>query len=57
MEYKFKVGDKVEHTLSGDWVLILDVIEDSGKPMYECRNKKLDMVYLYEFEVKQIVKR
>lgn len=56
MEYRFKIGDKVEHTLSGDWVLIIDVVEDSSKPMYACRNKKLDTVYLYEFEVKDVKK-
>ena len=56
MEYRFKIGDKVEQTLSGDWVLIIDVVEDSSKPMYACRNKKLDTVYLYEFEVKGVKK-
>lgn len=56
MEYRFKIGDKVEHTLSGDWVLIIDVVGDSSKPMYACRNKKLDTVYLYEFEVKDVKK-
>ena len=44
-----KVGDIVEHKLSKDWLLILEINDD----VFKCRTKKLEIVEIYEFELKE----
>ena len=46
------VGDKVQNVLSGDWLVIIEVSKDSnGVVVYRCRNKRYEIVELYEFEI------
>ena len=52
MADKFKVGDKVEHILSGDWLIVLEV----GVDYLLCRTKDLRAVELKEWEVKELRK-
>lgn len=44
----FKVGDKVEHILSKDWLIVIEVLE---KGFIRCRTKDLREVTLHEWEV------
>ena len=46
----FKVGDKVEHILSKDWLLILK----RGREQFKCRTKDLREVWVYEWELREI---
>jgi hypothetical protein len=46
----FKQGQKVEHILSGDWVLVLS--QEEGK--YLCRTKDLREVWFFDFELKPV---
>jgi len=48
---RFKVGDKVEHVLTGEWLLVLETFEDDS---YICRRKNLDEVSLFGFEIKKV---
>lgn len=48
----FKIGDKVEHILSHTWVLIIDI---DGDILY-CRTKELDVIELFDWEVKLVTK-
>lgn len=45
-----KVGDKVEHVLSKDWLLVLD-IDDK---YVLCRTKDLRQIAFHKFELKEI---
>lgn len=45
-----KVGDKVEHKLSKDWLLVLKVDGDE----ITCRTKSFDIVKFFEFELQDI---
>lgn len=45
-----RVGQKVEHILSKDWMLILEIDEEVAI----CRTKDLDVVSFYLFELKEI---
>ena len=47
-----KVGDKVEHKLSKDWLLVLKVDGDE----ITCRTKSFDIVKFFEFELQVINK-
>lgn len=47
-----KVGDKVEHILSRDWVIILEIQDDK----IICRTKDFRKVEFYDFELKEIQK-
>lgn len=47
---EFKVGDKVEHKLSGSWLSVLKVI---GCEL-ECRTKDFKVVTLFDWEVQLI---
>jgi hypothetical protein len=49
---EFKAGDKVEHVLSKDYLLVLEVYPESRT--YICRTKDLRKVELLEFEVRSI---
>lgn len=46
----FSVGDKVEHILSGDWMLVLNV----NNSLIQCRTKDLREVWLNDWELKKI---
>lgn len=47
---KFNVGEKVEHILSKDYLLVLK----AGKEQYLCRTKDLREIWFYDFEIKSI---
>lgn len=47
-----KTGDKVEHILTGDWLLVLE----KGREQIKCRTKDLREVWFYEWELKPINK-
>ena len=47
-----KVGDKVEHKLSKDWLLVLKVDGDE----ITCRTKSFDIIKFFEFELQAINK-
>lgn len=47
---KFQIKDKVEHILSGDWMLVLQV----GKEQYLCRTKDMREIWCYEWELKPV---
>lgn len=49
-----KVGEKVEHVLSKDWVLILFVSVEDDHIVYDCRTKSLDIVRFFDFELRHI---
>ncbi len=42
-----KVGEIVEHILSKDWLVILEINDN----IIKCRTKKLEVVELYDFEL------
>lgn len=48
-----KVGEKVEHVLSKDWVLILEIDGD----YVTCRTKDMRLVKFYKIELKEIYKK
>lgn len=47
---EFKIGQKVEHILSKDYLLVLQ----KGNEQYLCRTKDLREVWLYSFELKSV---
>lgn len=47
---QFKVGEIVEHILSKDWLLILDV--DAELEQYYCRTKSHSAFWFKAFEVR-----
>jgi hypothetical protein len=50
-----KVGNKVEHVLTKDWLLILQVIDQpDGSKKYLCRTKDLREVSFFEFELRLV---
>jgi hypothetical protein len=48
----FNNGQKVEHVLSGDWVLVLKYDEVERK--YLCRTKDLREIWFFEFELRTL---
>lgn len=48
-----EVGKKVEHILSKDWVLVLEIKEDR----IVCRTKDLREIAFHKFELKEIEKK
>lgn len=48
-----KVGEKVEHVLSKDWVLILKIDGD----IITCRTKDMRMIKFHRIELKEIYKK
>jgi hypothetical protein len=50
---EFKVQDIVEHKLSKEWVVVLEVNEQS----LLCRTKSLDTVELFKWEVRNLDKK
>lgn len=47
---KFIAGDKVEHALNKEYLLVLK----EGKEQYLCRTKDLKEIWVYSFELKKI---
>jgi hypothetical protein len=47
----FQPGQKVEHILSKDWLLVL--FYDNETDRYICRTKDLKEVAFYKFELKE----
>lgn len=47
---KFEIGQIVEHILSKDWLLILEI--DLEKKQYFCRTKNHTTYWFQEFEVR-----
>lgn len=47
-----QVGDKVEHKLSKDWLLVLKINETE----VVCRTKSFDIVTFFDFELQEINK-
>lgn len=45
-----KIGSKVEHILSKDWLLVLEVDED----MVLCRTKDYEELWFFAFELKPV---
>jgi hypothetical protein len=44
---EFKVGQIVEHNLSKDWLMVIEV----GNILLKCRTKDLRIVELFDFEI------
>ena len=51
-----KVGDKVEHVLTKDWLLVLQIAPSADRQSQRilCRTKDLKEVWFYEFEIKTL---
>ena len=50
-----KVGSKVEHGLSKDWMLVLQIVHNQGMPdKILCRTKDLREIWFFDFELKQL---
>ncbi len=49
MSENFKVGEIVEHVLNKEWLLILEVDEETSS--YVCRTKNLTIDAFYDFEL------
>ena len=49
---EFKIGEKIEHVLSGDWLLVLEVSE--GEPKYKCRAKDMRTEWFHTFELRPV---
>lgn len=49
----YGIKEKVEHVLSGDWMLVLDAKD--GR--YLCRTKDLREIWFYEWELKPLKSR
>lgn len=47
---EFKIGQIVEHVLSKDWVLVLEILEDT----ILCRAKDLELYKFYPIELRTI---
>ena len=50
-----KVGSKVEHIFTKDWMLVLDIARNQGMAdKILCRTKDLREIWFYDFELKQL---
>lgn len=50
-----KVSNKVEHILSKDWLLVLEIVKNGdGTDKILCRTKDLREIWFYDFELKQL---
>ena len=49
---EFKIGEKVEHVLSGDWLLVTQIYD--YEPKYECRTKDMKLGVFNTFELRKI---
>ena len=50
------VGQKVEHILTKDWLLVLQIVPSVDRESQKilCRTKDLKEVWFYEFELKTL---
>jgi hypothetical protein len=55
-EGSMKVGDKVEHVLTKDWLLVLQIVPSADRQDQKilCRTKDLKEIWFYEFEIKTL---
>lgn len=50
-----KVGSKVEHVFTKDWLYIIDIERNADKAdRLLCRTKDLREIWFYDFELRQI---
>jgi hypothetical protein len=50
-----KVGSKVEHVFTKDWLYVLDIAKNNGTPdKILCRTKDLREIWFFDFELRQI---
>ena len=50
-----KVGNKAEHLLSKDWVLVLQIVDGKGTPdKILCRTKDLREIWFFDFELRPL---
>ena len=50
-----KVGSKVEHIFTKDWMLVLEIAKnEKGHDRVLCRLKDLREVWFFDFELKQL---
>ena len=50
-----KVGNKVEHVFTKDWMLVLQIIKNQGsEDKILCRTKDLREVWFFDFELKAL---
>jgi hypothetical protein len=50
-----KVGNKVEHVFTKDWLYILQIVANQGTPdKILCRTKDLREIWFFDFELRQI---
>ena len=50
-----KVGSKVEHTFTKDWMFVLAVAKNQGEhDKILCRTKDLREIWFYDFELKAL---
>jgi hypothetical protein len=50
-----KVGQRVEHILTKDWLLVLEVInQPTGGQKLLCRTKMLEEIWFYDFELRVV---
>jgi hypothetical protein len=48
---QLKPGDIVEHKLSKDWLMVLNISSNSAHALVTCRTKSLDIKEFYDFEL------
>jgi hypothetical protein len=50
-----KVGSKVEHVFTKDWMMVLQVAKNQGThDKILCRTKQLEEIWFYDFELKAL---
>jgi hypothetical protein len=50
-----KVGNKVEHVFTKDWLLVLQIVVNQGTPdKILCRTKDLREIWFFDFELRQL---
>ena len=55
MGEKFKLGEKVQHKLAKEWVLVVSCHEDEYSiTYYKCRTKQLELIEFSEVELEAI---
>lgn len=47
-----EVGNKIEHILNGEWMIILDIKEEANGKKYLCRTKDLREIWFHEKELR-----
>jgi hypothetical protein len=49
-----KVGSKVEHRFTGEWMFVLQVAKSGGQDKVLCRLKDHRELWFFDFELKQL---